>query len=109
MALVTVGCKLPNGIVMELGEKRQVLKGANSSNIVGGHGITEGVDKEFFDAWAAKNKDLSFIKGGFVFAHEKPANAAAEAKDRAKEKTGLEPLDPKAKPEGITEVPKVNA
>ena len=109
MALVNVGCKLPNGIVMELGEARQVLKGANSSLVVGGHGITEGVDKEFFDAWAAKNKDLSFIKGGFVFAHEKAANVSAEAKDRAGQKTGLEPLDPKAKPANITDVPKVNA
>lgn len=109
MATVSVGCKLPNGIVMELGEKRQVLNGANSSVLIGGHGITENVDKEFFDAWAAKNKDLSFVKGGFVFAHEKAANVSAEAKDRSKQKTGLEPLDPKAKPKDITDLPKVNA
>lgn len=104
MPQVTVGCKLPNGLVIEKGEKKVVLKGANTSELIGGHGITEGVDKDFFEAWLADHKDLDFVKGGFVFAHEKSQNASAEAKDRSKNKTGLEPLDPTDKPKGLTEL-----
>lgn len=101
---VIVGCKLPNGLILELGDKRVTIKGANSSNIIGGHGITEGVDKEFFDAWMAKNAGLQFVKAELLFAHEKAASTAAQAKEQADEKTGLEPLDPEAKPAGLTEV-----
>jgi hypothetical protein len=101
---VTVGCKLPNGLILEMGEKRVTLNGANSSSIVGGHGLTEGVDKEFFDAWMAKNKHLHFVKEGHLFAHEKEVNTKAQAKERAKEKTGLEQLNPDEKPAGLSEV-----
>lgn len=98
---VTVGCKLPHGLIMELGEKKITINGLNTSKIIGGHGITENVDKAFFDAWMEKNKELSFVKGGFLFAHTKPVNTEAEAKDRAKNETGLEPLDPAKAPKGI--------
>ena len=101
MALVSVGCKLPNGIILELGEKKVVLKGLNSSELIGGHGITEGVDKEFMDAWLLAHKHLKFVKEGFIFCHENAKNLAAEAKDRRKEKTGLEPLDQTALPKNL--------
>ena len=103
-ATVTVGCKLPNGIILELGNKSVAIKGSNSSVLIGGHGITENVDKEFFEAWLAKNTGLQFVKAELIFAHEKPASTAAQAKERAKEKTGLEPLSPEAKPAGLTAV-----
>ncbi|SEF31360.1 hypothetical protein ABL840_09155 [Variovorax sp. NFACC27] len=106
MATVVVGCKLPNGIILEKDDKRVVLRGANSATIVGGHGITENVDKEFFDAWMASNKNLDFVRNGFVFAHEKAQSTTAEAKDRQDEKTGLEPLEPKAKPKDVTDLSK---
>jgi hypothetical protein len=104
MANVIVGCKLPNGIILELGNKKVTIKGANSSAIIGGHGITEGVDKELFDAWMIANKDLSFVKKGFIFAHEVNKNVSAEAKDRRLEKTGLEALDPKDMPKELTPI-----
>lgn len=104
MATVTVGCKLPNGFIIEAGDKRAVLAGANSSTIVGGHGITEGVDKDLWDAWSALHAELGLLKHGHIFAHEKTANTNAEAKDRADEKTGLEPIDATAKPAGLTEL-----
>lgn len=104
MATVTVGCKLSNGLIIEVGEARAVLRGTNSANIIGGHGITENVDKELFDAWIEQHKDKDFIKKGFIFAHEKVANTSAEAKERADEKTGLEPLDPEEKPAGLSDV-----
>lgn len=101
MATLTIGCKLPNGIILEMGDKKVTLAGANSSVLIGGHGITENVDQAFFEAWIAQNKDLQFVKAGHLFAHEKASNTAAQAKDRAGEKTGLEPLNPAAMPAGI--------
>lgn len=104
MPLLNVACKLPNGLVLELGDKRVILKGSNSSLIIGGHGITEGVDADFFNAWLAAHQDLAFVQEGFLFAHEKANNTAAQAKERADVETGLEPMDPDAKPAGLTEV-----
>lgn len=101
MATVNVGCKLANGIILEMGDKKVTLAGANSSLIIGGHGITENVDQAFFEAWIMQNKDLQFVKAGHLFAHEKASNTAAQAKDRANEKTGLEPLNPSAMPANI--------
>jgi hypothetical protein len=97
--MVVVGCKLPNGLIMELGKPgddayTQVrLRGMNDSNIVGGYGLTE-VSKEFWDAWFRKNKNLTFVKKGFVFSHADMASARDVAKERALELTGLEPLNP---------------
>lgn len=34
--VVVVGCKLPNGIVLEVEGYSVVLNGANSSNVIGG-------------------------------------------------------------------------
>lgn len=94
MATVTVGCKLANGIILELNGKKVHIKGANASSVIGGHGITENVDKDFMDAWLAKpeHKELSFVKNGFLFVHAKADSVAAEAKEKAAEKTGQEPL-----------------
>ena len=93
MATTCVGCKLPNGLHLDYAGKRVTLNGANSAVIVGGHDITEGVDKEWFEAWLAAYKDNPAVVNGLVFAHEKRVNTEAEAKDRAKNKTGLEPVD----------------
>lgn len=92
---VTVGCKLPNGLIIEVADKKATLNGLNSTNVINSHGITE-VDKGLWDAWLSANKELSFVKKGLVFAHEKEAATKAEAKEREDNKTGLEQLDPKA-------------
>lgn len=104
MPQITIGCKLPNGLILEVGEKRVTLNGSNSSAIIGGHGITENVDADFFGAWLKANKDLSFVKAGHVFAHEKAANVAAQAKERASEKTGFEGMDPGKPGPGLEKV-----
>lgn len=100
MSTVTVGCKLPSGLIIELDEQRVVLNGANSSALVGGFGMTE-VNKALFDAWLAKHKDYEPVKQGLVFAQEKPVNAQAEAKDKAELKNGFEGIDPKKPAKGI--------
>lgn len=102
---VVVGCKIPNGLQLTVGKTAVVVNGSNSSKIINGHGITT-VDAEFWNAWIERNSGLSVVRNGFIFAHEKKADVKAEAKEKADEITGLEPLDPNNKPAGITDLDK---
>lgn len=49
--MVTVGCKLPNGLVLEVGPERVQVAGwrNNAVKIVGGYGLTQ-VEKAFWEA-----------------------------------------------------------
>lgn len=93
-ATVTVGCKIPNGLHLDLGGKRITLNGSSSSLVIGGYGLTEGVPAEFFEAWMKAYADSPAVTNGLVFAQEKAADARAQALDQAEIKTGLEPLNP---------------
>ena len=98
---LTIGCKLPNGLICELGVfgsdgyQRVQLNGANSSNIIGGYGITENVSAKFWEAWVKKYGRLEFVRKGLVFAERDLASARDQAKDFDSKKTGMERLDPK--------------
>lgn len=92
MATITVGCKLPNGIVITTGGKSATLAGANSSRIIGGYGLTA-VDKDLFEAWSKEFAQFAPLKHGLIFAQDKPAAAESQAKEQADIKSGLEPLD----------------
>lgn len=96
--LVTVGCKLPNGIVLEVNNAEVMLCGwrGSESRIVGGYGLTQ-VDKELWDAWLKLHKNQPYVKKGLVFAQENGNSARAQAKEREKVKSGMEPL-PQDKP-----------
>lgn len=101
MPTVTVGCKLPHGIHMDLGDKRITLNGTNSSRVIGGHGITHNVDKDHFDQWCKLHAASPMVKDKFIFAHEKAENVEAKAEDNAEHKNGFEGLDPKSPSPGI--------
>ena len=94
MPLITVACKLPHGLEIRVGDKTQVLKGTNSSLVIGGHGITEGIDKDFFDGWLAANKDAAAVINGLIFAHGKTESVKAEAAEKTGNKNGFEGLNP---------------
>lgn len=91
---VVIGCKLPNGFVMQVGEVARVIKGFNSSVVIGGHGVTEGVPAELWGAWLKENKDRDLVKNGFVFARANSKDVKAEAKEKTREKSGTEPMKP---------------
>jgi hypothetical protein len=126
-AQVTVCCKLPHGLTMRLFDMveiyEQVLGGGSRAvkvaqerkervtvngfsyaqnvaphcKMTGGYAITTGVDKEFWDAWLAQNKDSDVVKNFMIFAHENGNSAQAQANEHAKEYTGvnaMERLDP---------------
>ena len=99
---VTVACMIPNGLILEVGSRSVIVEGSRNSPLLGGCGFTENVDKDFFEAWLSAHKELTFVKQGLIFAHDKTASAKDEAKDMKDEKSGLEPLDPSNKPKGIT-------
>lgn len=112
---IKIGCKLPNGFIMELIEAgplnmpkpmgaRVLIKGSNSllihsqnpNPLVKAFAFTDVEDEAFARKWFEVNKDLAFVKAGLVFISEsaKPVELKAAAKDRVKELTGLEPLNP---------------
>lgn len=98
---VIVGCKLPHGLEVQIGGKTVVLNGANSSTIVGGYGLTPGVDKAAFDEWLATYADFPAVQKELIFAQATEKSAAAQANEQAAEKTGFEGLDPKKPAPGI--------
>lgn len=96
---VTVGCKLPHGLILELKNNdgdpvRYTLKGANSSRIVGGHGLTEGIDAEFMSQWFKRHARHPAVVNNMIFLHSNPKAAASIAKERRDLVTGFEAIDP---------------
>lgn len=100
-ATVTVGCKLPHGLILEVGKVQVAINGENKAVIAGGHGVTEGVDKEFWDAWVAAHPNYKPLTSGLIFAHEDKKDAIAQVKERKGQKHGLERLNPEAPMPGI--------
>ena len=94
---VVVGCKYPTGVLIQVGSTKHKINGSNSSEIFGGHGITDDVPKELWDAWVVENKNHDLVTKGFIFANEQRKEVKAEAKEKAGNKTKAEGLD---KPNG---------
>ncbi|WP_277966721.1 hypothetical protein [Pantoea trifolii] len=101
--VVTVGCKLPNGLVLDVeGSQQIVLNGANSATVIGGYGLTENVDKAVFDKWLEQHKDQPYVKNELVFAQAKTNSAESKAKENADVKSGLEGLPQDNPAPGVT-------
>ena len=95
METVTVGCKLPHGLHLDvIGEKgrvRHTIKGTNSSAVIGGFGLTE-VPKDFFDQWINDNKDLDCVKKNLVWAYLGRKGAESKALEMAEIRHGMEAM-----------------
>ena len=97
--IVVVGCKLPHGITIEHPmdpTKTVELKGNNKSLIVGAEYATTEVDADFFEQWAAVNKEFPAVKSGAIFVAKSSADVAAMAAEFKDRKTGFEAMDPKS-------------
>lgn len=88
---IVIGCKLPNGHVLEVNKVRVVLQGSRTSGIAGGYGLTV-VDQSFWAEWVKQYKNLPVVKNGIIFAQDKEINAKAQAADTKTITTGLEPM-----------------
>ncbi|WP_447876932.1 hypothetical protein [Serratia fonticola] len=93
-AKVTVGCKLPCGMVINVDGVTVTLLGSRNAEarIIGGYGLTHDVDKELFDKWLSIHKEQPYVKKHLVFAQEKENSAQSQAKEQAEIKSGLEGL-----------------
>lgn len=93
MSKVVVGCKLPNGLIIEQNDKRVTLNGVNKALIIGSTYATTEVDADFWNAWAAAHSKFSALVNGAIFVAKSDKEVAAVAKDVESKKTGLEPLN----------------
>ena len=95
---VTVGCKLPHGIIIEhpLDPSIKVaLAGLNKVTIIGADYASTEVDAEFFGIWSKANKDFGPLKSGAIFAGKSSADVKAAAKEFGERETGFEPMKKK--------------
>lgn len=105
MSNVTVGCKLPHGLVITVGGRSVTLNGVNSSRIIGGYGLTV-VDKDFFEAWKIEFSTSPLVRNDLIFDQDTAAKAESQAKEQAEVLSGLEPIDKDANVLGVKEVSK---
>jgi hypothetical protein len=97
---VTVGCKLPMGIHLDLPGKRVTLKGTAVPYgeppviVPGGYALTSDIDEDFMSEWMRLYAKLDIVEKQIVYVMPKPIEARARSKELVDVKTGLEPLSP---------------
>lgn len=126
--VVTVACKLPNGLVLrvfnETKENEPVLGGGSREvkrfvphedsykingnakpfgqdvdwQIVAGYGLTPNIPRDFFDKWEEQNASAPYVKNSLVFAYERTDDCVSAAKDNKGNLSGLQPLTPDTDP-----------
>lgn len=101
---VFVACALPNGFQASYGGTTVTFAGRTAPNAVVGFGLTEGVDADWYDAWAeSMGKDFAPVAKGIIFARK--SGIVDAAKERAGDvKTGFEGLDPENPGPGLAKV-----
>lgn len=130
---VLIGCKLPSGLVLEVGYSvvegsgrdtrtmlsradnyaRVTLNGWNKGRPAGAlaqlrpqHGQTE-VDVDFWERWKKEHRDSKrWLKSQILFEAKNQAEFDAHAIDLRMRLSGLEPRDPDAMPNGIEKIEK---
>ena len=112
---VVVACRLPHGLIAEVGQfgapdyqwvkfNGPFSRGADgqlASLVVNGHAFTQ-VKEEFWNAWREAHKGALYLKNRMIYAEDTLA-AAQDSTNlaEAKGKTGFEPLNPDNAPEGV--------
>lgn len=122
--VVTVACKVPNGLQLRvfdmidvempvMGGGIKIAKQAQvrpesvkiegpaapvgkhpNAPVVGGYALTHNVPRDFWDKWLHDNRDSHVVKNHLIFAHENRGRVVSEAKEDEKSSTGFEPIDP---------------
>lgn len=130
MPNVTVACKIPNGVVLEVTHPRELAGGGWATPLpewkakhigkrvtVGGPKFEWGtpkfdeetgyiltdVDEDFWNAWMKANSGLTMVEKKFIFASVKSQDARAQSRELAELKTGIEPLTPPKESSGGVE------
>lgn len=130
--MVLVGCKLPNGLYLDLidapavggrqylpktSSERHVLRGSNSLRVASPFGslaqgvhqyATTWVPEAFMNEWMRRNADLECVRRGLVFVVQDAKNPKAEVSERNGDKslrTGLEAMAAEKDPRVATKKP----
>jgi len=113
--LVVVACRLPHGILAEVGQfgdtSYKAIKingihsvdasGKPSSIVHNGHAFTQ-VPEDHWKAFCDAHKGAPYLVNRLVYAEDSLASAqTATELEEAKGKSGFEPLDPDQAPQGI--------
>lgn len=95
---LTIACKLPQGLDIQLPHHRIHLKlhGTHSPFAVAGHGMTRGVKAADWAVIQEVFKEAAWLKNETVFAMRDPESAADKAEDRKEINVGFDPIDPAA-------------
>lgn len=89
-----IGCKLPNGLKIRGAGKEFTLRGANSSEIINGFGITEDVPADIWEDYEKAHAKSPALVNGLVFATGDRKSAVDASKELESQKTGLEQANP---------------
>jgi hypothetical protein len=115
-----VACKIPSGLTIDLRHPDDPLKIVQKVSLEGyaidmkpfvkedGVGLTV-VDEDFWNAWekwAMENNYAPYV-AGLIFAAASDRNVKAEAKEKAKELSGLERLDMPSDPRQTSNDPRL--
>lgn len=99
--LVTVACKLPQGLTIPLPDGTELkLNGMHSPFAIAGHGMTD-VKSGVWAIVEAEYADKAWLKNELVFAMGDKDSAVDKAEERQGEKSGFDPVDPKKMPAGL--------
>lgn len=131
---VVVGCKLPNGIILQLstfesttepvmgGGHRDIQVGRKVGTkyvvrgprvpfgeipkflMVGGYALTSGIPEDFWQRWLEQNKDSDIVRRELVVAYPMMEDVERHCRDNEKVMTGLEPIDPRNMPRGYQRI-----
>lgn len=134
IAYVTVACKLPNGLWLQLhraqritvpvlgggtrdetqfmreGNRYRVYGNSHPQNkapmceIVAGFALTHNIPKDFWDKWLDQNSESEIVKKSIIFGYAGRENIDAASKDHEKVKSGFERMDPTNLPSVVRKV-----
>lgn len=120
---VTVACKIPNGMVLQLYDMENRVEPSpggpktvpvavkrdapvkvrgpalpfgvfpRSFQIESGYALTPGVDREFFEEWLKQHADSDAVLNHLIFAETTEDRARGKAREMAAMRSGMEPLD----------------
>jgi hypothetical protein len=94
MANITIGSRLPYGLILEVGDKKVTIEGVNKSNIIGAEHYTTEVDAQFWAAWTEANAEFPAYVNGTIFAIEDKRAEKSIIRDAFARLTGLEKIAP---------------
>lgn len=103
MSNVIIACRLPNGIMAQVGATKIRLNGANAENAAGGFGFTR-VPADFAEAWLKDDGEgarRTVTKRGGIFLADDMDDARAIAAEMSGERSGFERIDPDKAAPGI--------